>query len=223
MRVLVSHPHRLFSEALMRSLQATEGIESIESCSIDDLSSTTADQWPDVLVISGRTFVTIKDEIVERLAGRKVGFLVISSSPDPDELATALKAGATGYIGIDCSWKQLSDAIAKVGAGEVVVAGVDRSVFDSGAENPQGPTISEQRVMNTLTPREREVLNLLSKGFSNRQIAEDLFLSEHTVRTHVQNLRGKLNVRSKFQAAVLAMHAAGTSERAGGDLSSYRF
>jgi DNA-binding CsgD family transcriptional regulator len=59
-----------------------------------------------------------------------------------------------------------------------------------------------------------EVLALLSRGFSNREIAESLFVSEHTVRTHVQNLRSKLNVRSKFQAAMLAMQASPQNETA---------
>lgn len=222
MKVLVAHPYRLFADVVAGTMSCEGGFEVVGTYT--DHASIIAgmeDQTPAVVVISASFTDPVTAETIRSIKERwtEVAVLVISSGAGHEELLWALKAGASGYVSLDSTGDQMIGAVCKVAEGELILCGVDRNSLTESPTEKRATDPNATRALGTLTPREREVLSLLSKGFSNRQIAENLFLSEHTVRTHVQNLRAKLNVRSKFQAAVLAMQAD-TSAIAG---AGYRF
>ena len=131
--------------------------------------------------------------------------LMLSTFGEDEEVFGALRAGASGYLLKDAEPRDIVAAIRAVHAGESVVApGVTRSLIDAALTatptTPRpGPALDE-----VLSPRELEVLRLLATGRSNQQIARDLYLSEPTVKTHVSAMLGKLGLRSRVQAVVLA-------------------
>lgn len=215
MKLIVAHPYRLIGDALKCILSSQDSFE-IDGVfqSIDDVITRVSSDAPsvDAIVVSGLLVGSQSDAIKAiKQIDPAIGILVVSTVPRSDELLKLLEIGASGYVSLDSTAFQLVDSVRKVAAGEVVLCGIDRNALKAAPEQATGPTDARASAVESLTPREREVLSLLSRGFSNRQIADSLFLSEHTVRTHVQNLRGKLNVRSKFEAAMLAMRSTSTA------------
>ncbi|MEM7066688.1 MAG: response regulator transcription factor [Cyanobacteria bacterium P01_B01_bin.77] len=127
--------------------------------------------------------------------------LVLTTFDDDDLIAQAMAVGAKGYLLKDTPSEELAQAIRSVAKGysqfgpgilEKMLAGQQQSV----AEVPEG--------FDELTSREKDVLRLIGTGANNREIAEALFLSEGTVKNHVTRLLGRLGVRDRTQAALLA-------------------
>jgi DNA-binding NarL/FixJ family response regulator len=123
----------------------------------------------------------------------------------------ALRAGAAGFLLKDSDAATLIEAVRTVRAGEGMIApAVTRrliSEFARSGEPPRGPSV-DPAALASLTRREREVLVQLGAGHSNAEIAAELRLAEATVKTHVSRLLGKLGLRSRVQAAVLAQESA---------------
>jgi NarL family two-component system response regulator LiaR len=138
-------------------------------------------------------------QIVARQPGARI--LVLTSFVTDDKAFPAIKAGALGYILKDTGPDELVRAIRQVHRGQPTVeAEIARKVlFELAQPSRQPPTV------DPLTARELEVLRLLAQGKSNQEIAEDLVLSEMTVRTHVSNILGKLHLASRTQAALYAL------------------
>ncbi len=139
-----------------------------------------------------------------RLAGDRPRVLMLTTF-DLDEYAfAALKAGASGFLLKDVPPDELLFAIRAVHSGDAVVApSTTRRLIDQFA--PMLPTAQQEPAqLAELTEREREVLVLLSQGLSNGEIAERLFVSEATVKTHVGRVLAKLGLRDRVQAVVFA-------------------
>ncbi|MEV7672677.1 response regulator transcription factor [Streptomyces sp. NPDC088752] len=120
----------------------------------------------------------------------------------------ALRAGAAGFLLKDADARELIEAVRTVARGEGLIApAVTRRLIAEFAASgrPAGPGRgTDPAVLDTLTPREREVLSALGRGLSNAEIAVRLDMAEATVKTHVSKVLGKLGLRSRVQAAVLA-------------------
>ncbi|WP_406092499.1 response regulator [Streptomyces sp. NBC_01013] len=119
----------------------------------------------------------------------------------------ALRAGASGFLLKDTEARGLLDAVRTVARGEGLIApSVTRRLIAefAGTTPPQAPEGPDRAVLDALTRREREVLGCLGEGMSNAEIAVRLTMAEATVKTHVSRLLGKLELRSRVQAAVLA-------------------
>jgi len=126
--------------------------------------------------------------------------LVLTSFSTDDKVFPALKAGALGYLLKDSQPQELLDAIRQVYKGESWLhPAVARKVLNELTHIPQLSSHEE------LTGRETEVLKLLARGLSNREIADELVISEATVRTHVSSLLAKLHLASRTQAALYAL------------------
>ena len=118
----------------------------------------------------------------------------------------SLRAGASGFLLKDVPPEQLVDAVRVVAAGEALLSpGVTRKVIEQYVRG--APSISADSILATLTSRELEVLVLIACGMSNQEIADDLVLSEATVKTHVKRIFRKLEIRDRVQAVVLAYEA----------------
>lgn len=207
MKVLIAYPNRLVGEGMSCLLSSVSEVSITTSFDAETTVTEAQAYQPDVIALS--SYFLNEDGYFKRLrqSWQDANVLVISARPSRDEFLFTMQAGVSGYISLDSTGAQFVEAVKKVAAGEVVLYGVEgRPSIDEGDPERE---LQAQRLSN-LTPREKEILDLLSHGFSNRQIAENLFVSEHTVRTHVQNLRSKLNVRSKFQAAMLLMNSGTT-------------
>lgn len=133
--------------------------------------------------------------------------LVLTTFDLDEYVFGALRAGAAGFLLKSAEAKDLIDAVRTVARGEGVVApAVTRRLIAEFAAGPGGDrgTRPDPAVLDGLTPREREVLSLLGEGLSNAQIGTRLEMAEGTAKSHVSRLLGKLGLRSRVQAAVLA-------------------
>jgi DNA-binding NarL/FixJ family response regulator len=132
--------------------------------------------------------------------------VIILTTFDLDEYAfSALKAGAAGFLLKDAGPEQLIEAIHAVSSGDAVVApSTTRRLIDQFVQHiPDEETVSDS-ALDTLTAREGEVLKLVARGLSNGEIAQQLYVSEATVKTHVGRILAKLGLRDRVQAVVFA-------------------
>lgn len=133
--------------------------------------------------------------------------VVLAEKDDPHRAALALQAGASGWVAKDCSLQRLLAVMRGVLRDEThlppaLLTGVLRELTAARKHRTES-----ERLVESLTPREREVLRCMVAGLGRKAVAERLFLSPHTVRTHMQNVLGKLGVHSTLAAVALARRA----------------
>jgi two-component system, NarL family, response regulator LiaR len=142
-------------------------------------------------------------EAIRQITSRQPGsrILVLTSFATDEKVFPAIKAGALGYLLKDSNPEELVQAIHQVHRGESSLhPTIARKLLQELARPPQRPPTSEP-----LTDREMSVLRLIAHGLSNQEIADQLTISEATVRTHVSNILGKLHLASRTQAALYAL------------------
>ncbi|AQT74450.1 response regulator [Streptomyces sp. fd1-xmd] len=134
--------------------------------------------------------------------------LVLTTFDLDEYVFGALRAGACGFLLKNADAAELMEAVRTVARGEGLIAPAvtRRLIAEFAAPRParSGPAPERAAAVASLTPREREVLGALGEGLSNAEIAERLGMAEATAKTHVSRLLGKLELRSRLQAAVLA-------------------
>jgi DNA-binding NarL/FixJ family response regulator len=145
----------------------------------------------------------------ELLAAAPEAKVVILTTFEEDEyIHGALRAGASGFLLKRTSPEELTAAVHRVAAGEALLSpSVTRRVIDQMVSRPLPPSSGDDPRLAELTPREREVLELIARGLSNREIAEELVVEETTVKTHVKRVLTKLGVRDRVHAVILAYEA----------------
>ncbi|MFG3126393.1 response regulator [Streptomyces tendae] len=140
------------------------------------------------------------------VVGEQLADVLVLTTFDLDEYVFgALRAGAAGFLLKNTDARDLLAAVRTVAGGEGIVApAVTRRLIAEFAAKPVREPTADPAVLRELTRREREVLSCLGEGLSNAAVAERLDMAEATVKTHVSRLLGKLGLRSRLQAAVLA-------------------
>src|SRR5690348_8749000 len=132
----------------------------------------------------------------------EVRFLALSASDAPEDVIAVIRAGARGYVTKTISGADLVDAVRRVAAGDVVfsprLAGFVLDAFATGAAQQSPPLDPE---LDQLTGREREVLRLIARGYTYKEIARELFISIKTVETHVSSVLRKLQLSTRHQLA----------------------
>jgi RNA polymerase sigma factor (sigma-70 family) len=131
-----------------------------------------------------------------------VRFLALSASDAPEDVIAVIRAGARGYITKTISGSDLVDAVQRVAAGDAVfsprLAGFVLDAFASGAAaSEERPSFDPE--LDQLTTREREVLRLIARGYTYKEIARDLFISVQTVESHVSSVLRKLQLSTRHQ------------------------
>jgi DNA-binding NarL/FixJ family response regulator len=137
-------------------------------------------------------------------ASQDVKVVILTTFEQDDYIFGALNAGASGFLLKRSGPEELLAAIHTVAAGDSLLSpSVTRTVIDRMARQPT-PEIGPSRLLDSLTPREREVLVHLARGLSNSEIAAELVIEESTVKTHVKRILMKLRLRDRIQAVVFA-------------------
>ncbi|MBD1808941.1 response regulator transcription factor [Microcoleus sp. FACHB-SPT15] len=168
---------------------------------IETLQATS--RLPDVVLMDVRMpvmdGVAATREITKRFAGTKI--LVLTTFDDDEYVAAALRHGAMGYLLKDTPSEELAAAIRAIHKGYTQLAPglVEKIIAKVPTASPVPPP-----GLDDLTPREQDVLQLIAKGASNREIAQSLYISEGTVKNHVTNILTRLNLRDRTQAAIFA-------------------
>jgi NarL family two-component system response regulator LiaR len=158
---------------------------------------------PDVILMDLMMPVMDGIECIKQIKARRPGarILVLTNFAGEDMIFPAIKAGAMGYHLKDSSPEALVEAIRQVNQGVASLhPSIAKKVLDE-LQDSERERLSEE----PLTHREVEVLRLIAQGHENREIAEQLVVSEATVRTHVSNILGKLHLASRTQAALYAL------------------
>ncbi|UNX56230.1 response regulator transcription factor [Georgenia sp. TF02-10] len=164
---------------------------------------------PDVLLLDlrmpGRDGIATLEALRER--GSEVPVLVLTTFDDDELVLRALRAGARGYLLKDVALDELVGAIRTLAAGGTLVqpALTERLLRTIGSR-PQPDDFTHLPTPEPLTPRETQILRLLASGFTNREIADALFLAEGTVKNHISTVLAKLGVRDRTRAVLRALH-----------------
>ncbi|MFD3664351.1 LuxR C-terminal-related transcriptional regulator [Streptomyces sp. NPDC058659] len=231
-RVLVVDDHRIFAESLAAALAAEPDVD-VSAAGSGPAALRCLDRGIaegrrfDVLLVdaelgagpaaaaAARAVPDHAEPVVDgislvagvRRAQPAVRTVVLAEKDDPRRAALALQAGASGWVAKDCSLQRLLAVVRGVLRDEThlppaLLTGVLRELTAARKHRSDS-----ERLVESLTPREREVLRCMVAGLGRKAVAERLFLSPHTVRTHMQNVLGKLGVHSTLAAVALARRA----------------
>ena len=204
-RVVVVDDQELMRVGFRMVLGAQEDIDLAgEAGNGADAVTLAAELRPDVVLMDVRMPVMDGVEATKQIVEAGSSRVLVMTTFDLDEYVyAALQNGASGFLLKDTPPDHLVSALRSVASGDAVVSpSVTRRLLDrfvGGAGLPR-----DEAELDVLTEREREVLVLIAKGLSNVEIAEKLFLSEATVKTHVGRILAKLGLRDRVQAVVLA-------------------
>ena len=208
LRVMVVDDHPIWRDAVARDL-ADEGFDVVATA--DGVASARRRAevvLPDVVVmdmsLSDGSGATATAEVLTVSPSSRV--LVLSASDERDDVLEAVKAGATGYLVKSASKVELTAAVRATAEGRAVftpglaglVLGEYRRISQRPDDGPATPSLTE---------RETEVLTAIAQGFTNSEIAQQLWLAEATIKTHVGHLLAKLNARDRVQLVVFAYDA----------------
>ena len=207
-RILIADDHELLRDGLRGMLDAQEDMEVVGEAPDGAQAVDEAIRLhPDVVIMDIRMPRLDGIEATKRLKaqGERAPRVLVLTTFDLDEYVyEALRAGAGGFMLKDAPPRQLAEAVRTVAAGESLLApAVTKRLIERYVSRPPADTVRRERFAE-LTERELEVLKLLTRGLSNVEIGERLFLSEATVKTHVTRVLSKLGVRDRVQAVVLA-------------------
>jgi RNA polymerase sigma factor (sigma-70 family) len=205
-RVLLVDDHAAFRQPLAFMLNREPDIQVVGD------AGSVAEARPflhqaDVVVLD----LDLEDEAGVNLIGElrnvnpRAHAVVLTATRNQQELARAVEAGAVGILHKSVGIVDIVEGIRRVSQGEYLISSAEAIELLRVATRHREATRAAQTALGRLTPRERDVLQCLTEGVSDREIAEHLGLSTETVRTHMVNILGKLGVESRLQALVFAL------------------
>ena len=203
-RVYLLDDHELVRRGLHDLLSAEPDIEIVgESGSAVRATAEIIDLVPDVAVLDGRLPDGSGIEVCRdvRAADPRIRAVILTSYDDDDALFAAIMAGADGYVLKQIAGTDLVDGIRSVAAGRSLIDPALVSKVVQRLREPQRDPQAEKLAL--LTDREQRILELITDGLTNRQIGQELFLAEKTVKNYVSSLLAKLGLERRTQAAVL--------------------
>jgi DNA-binding NarL/FixJ family response regulator len=208
-RVVIVDDHALFRRGLDLILseepdikivgEAADGIEAVSRA--EELN-------PDVVLMDIRmprsSGIEAARRIRERLPDSRVIMLTVSDADD--DLYESVRAGASGYLLKEVAIEELADAVRAVARGQSLISpSMASKLFSEFNALSQQVTERSRSLSPRLTDRELQVLKLVAKGLSNKEIAGELIIAENTAKNHVRNILEKLHLHSRMEAVVYAM------------------
>lgn len=221
-RLLIADDHSMVRKGLGVFLSTQPDIELVGEAAngLETLNQASA-LLPDIILMDLNMPILNGIETTKRLkeSHPNINIIVLTSFSDQDHVLPAIRAGAKGYLLKDIEPVELVNAIRRVKQGQVELhpeaAGLIMNVLVSTQEkfdasegnvsNSKGVSSIAINPLQELTPREIEVLKILTRGMSNKEIGIELNISEKTVKTHVSHLLDKLNLVDRTQAAIYAV------------------
>lgn len=213
-RVYLLDDHEIVRRGLRELLELEDDIEIVgESGSAEEAERRIPALRPDVAILDARLPDGSGIEVCRhvRAVDPSIAGLILTSFDDDRALAAAVLAGAAGYLLKDIHGSDLVEVIRSVAAGERLLSDADIAGFQDALA--LGPTADPR--LRSLTPQERRILLHVAQGLTNRQIGQELFLAEKTVKNYITAVLAKLGMERRTQAAVFAAtHAEELQDRA---------
>lgn len=209
--VLIADDAAMIRAGFAALLDAQEGIRVVgQAVTGAEAVAQSARLGPDVVLMDVRMPEVDGIEATRRLhspsfpAAKVPKVLMLTTFDIDDYVYAALEAGASGFLLKDASAEELVHAVEVVAEGDALLSpGITRRMISQFTASKPRPARAAAEIAR-LTEREREVLVLLGRGFSNREIGDELFISDHTVKTHVGRLLAKIGARDRVQAVIFA-------------------
>lgn len=205
-RVLLVDDQELFRRGVKMVLSADGDLE-VEECDDGDKALELVAETPfDIVLLDvrmpGRSGVDVCAAI--KAVSPTTGIIMLTASDDESDLYESIRSGASGYLLKDGStYDQVAEAVRLVANGQSLInPTMATKLLDEFVNMSKGPT-----PVSNLTPRELGVLRLVARGMTNREIADDLFISENTVKNHIRNILEKLQMKSRMEAAMYAVRS----------------
>lgn len=196
-RLLLVDDHPVVRQGLRAYLELEADFDIVgEAGDGDEALAAIAENRPDVVLLDLKMPGLDGQGVLERLDADGPKILVLTSATEGERVPAAIEAGAAGFVYKDIDPDALAAAIRTVHAGQALLSPAAMRGLMSGNSDSAAPA---------LTPRERQVLGLIAKGQTNRQISRALGVSEKTVKTHVTNLLRRINAQDRTQAALWAV------------------
>jgi DNA-binding NarL/FixJ family response regulator len=206
--VVIADDQELVRVGLRKILETATGVTVVgEAVNGESAVASAAQLRPDVVMMDIRMPVLDGLEATRRVvsAQSSVRVLILTTFGLDQYVYDALHAGASGFMLKDAPPEEIKAAVRIVASGEALLApAITRAVIEEFVRRPVQRALAAPPVVDELTPREREVLELLGRGLSNSEICDKLVISEPTTKTHVARIFQKLNLRDRAQAAIYA-------------------
>ena len=203
-RVLVADDQALVREGLMTLLQGTPGIEPVaDAADGAEAIALAARHRPDVILMDLRMPNVDGAQATReiRAAQPDTEVVVLTTHADEASILDALRAGARGYLTKDAGIQEIARAVHAAAAHQSLLDPVVQAkLLEAVGAAAPAPAAAPRQLPDDLTPREAEVLSLIARGLSNREIAAHLVVSEATVKTHVNHVFAKIGARDRAQA-----------------------
>ena len=214
-RLLIVDDQRLMREGLRIILDDAPDMEVVGEAENGLIAIQMAQNLqPDVILMDIRMPLLDGIEATERIlqqATRKPHILLLTTFDTPELVMEGMRAGAAGYLLKDCSAEELSTAVRAVAHGQVLLQASSAAQLLAGLNAKGAPSTRDEPLSSEaeklgLTARELEVVRLIAQGQSNTEIATTLFVSNATVKTHINHILSKFGARDRSQVIVKARH-----------------
>jgi len=203
-RVVVVDDHAMFRRGVIAELAST-GAGRVEvageAADVDEAVAAVAEHRPDVVLLDVHLPGGGGVEVIRRVNDSEVRFLALSVSDAAEDVIGTIRGGARGYVTKTITGPELVDAVGRVAEGDAVfsprLAGFVLDAFAGAGLSADLASVDED--LDRLTEREREVMRLIARGYSYKEVAKELFISIKTVETHMSSVLRKLQLSSRHE------------------------
>jgi DNA-binding NarL/FixJ family response regulator len=204
-KVILLDDQEIIRESLAKLLNEQRTIEIVSKCSeVQQVLDEVKRVKPDLVLVNDNISEFESSEAVRTIneSDPEVKVAVLTDSISKQDLLAAIESGATGYLHKETKVDEFVESIDIIGKGGVVIS---PQMADGLGDNLNLKSDGDEREQAVLSDREVEIVKLLAKGATNRNIAGDLFIAENTVKVHIKNIQQKLHLRNRQQLAAYAV------------------